>query len=368
MGIMQTASPTSPVRPTHRPRASHRAGSLQHAGSLHRARPTTRVPRRTTCIASNRSYRTSQRSSRFAMENLKWCFHRNQQYSVIALTNGGGTITERYAYGAYGTPTITDASGAVQTSSVGNNRCNYTGREYDKRLALYHYRARVYDSVAGRFCSRDPIGYFGSQWNLQQYVYGRALTLFDPSGLQPPGTMPPTTAPGGPTFPIPGPTITPGKLPPGIAPNGPIPFPKRPIPLPRPPTRLPRGRSWHWVWFDLCRELGTKIDEMGEISKSCLEHDCEAYLDELNSGIPSPPVAPPEPSESCPEDECWCCDFTNEGGASAGRGLVTANCGCRPAAECGELSEWGTGGCVEYGTADGESTNIVKPDNGPFGR
>jgi hypothetical protein len=49
-------------------------------------------------------------------------YHRNQQYSVIALTTGSGAVSERYAYSAYGTPTITDASGTVLTSSADNNR------------------------------------------------------------------------------------------------------------------------------------------------------------------------------------------------------------------------------------------------------
>ena len=72
-------------------------------------------------------------------------FHRNQQYSVVALTDSSGSIKERYSYTAYGTPTIADASGSVQTSSVENNRYTYTGREWDEGLALYHYRARMYD-------------------------------------------------------------------------------------------------------------------------------------------------------------------------------------------------------------------------------
>ena len=55
-------------------------------------------------------------------------YHRNQQYSVIALTNGGGTVTERYAYDAYGTPTVLDASGSPLASSAEGNRYTYTGR------------------------------------------------------------------------------------------------------------------------------------------------------------------------------------------------------------------------------------------------
>ncbi len=80
--------------------------------------------------------------------NLSHC-HRGQQYSIIALTNGGGTITERYAYDAYGTPTITDASGTAHTTSADNNRCTYIGREFGKTLNRYRHRARIYETVAG---------------------------------------------------------------------------------------------------------------------------------------------------------------------------------------------------------------------------
>ncbi|TWT92603.1 RHS repeat-associated core domain-containing protein [Neorhodopirellula pilleata] len=106
-------------------------------------------------------------------------YHRGQQYSVIALTNGGGTVTERYAYSAYGTPTITDDAGTTLTTSAENNRYTYTGREYDEALGLYHYRARMYDSVAGRFCSRDPIGYWDGLSLYQGYFIPWGT---DPSG------------------------------------------------------------------------------------------------------------------------------------------------------------------------------------------
>ena len=113
---------------------------------------------------------------------------RNQQYSITALTNGSGTIVERYAYTAYGQPTFFDGSGTVLSASVENNRYTYTGREWDQELHLYHYRARMYDAVSGRFCSRDPIGYLGSKWNVYEYVGSRALIHNDPTGLY--GPMP----------------------------------------------------------------------------------------------------------------------------------------------------------------------------------
>ncbi|MEZ6138560.1 MAG: RHS repeat-associated core domain-containing protein [Pirellulaceae bacterium] len=86
-------------------------------------------------------------------------YHRNQQYSVTALTDGSGAIAERYAYSAYGVPTITNASGTLRSASTYDNRYLYTGREWDDVILMYHYRARMYDAELGRFCSKDPIGY-----------------------------------------------------------------------------------------------------------------------------------------------------------------------------------------------------------------
>jgi uncharacterized protein RhaS with RHS repeats len=40
----------------------------------------------------------------------------------------------------------------------------------------------MYDSVAGRFCSRDPIGYRGSEWGLYEYVGEQPLDSVDPLG------------------------------------------------------------------------------------------------------------------------------------------------------------------------------------------
>ena len=109
-------------------------------------------------------------------------FHRKQKYSITAITDGSGTISERYAYSAYGTPTITDASGTARTMTAIGNRYLYTGREWDETLALYHYRARMYDSLAGRFCSRDPIG-FAISANV--YDAGFLSNEVDPSGESP---------------------------------------------------------------------------------------------------------------------------------------------------------------------------------------
>jgi RHS repeat-associated protein len=88
--------------------------------------------------------------------STKLYFHRNQQYSVVAVTDGSGGIEERYAYSAYGTSKIADEIGTARTANAAGSRCLFTGREWDPTISLYHYRARIYDAVSGRFLARDP--------------------------------------------------------------------------------------------------------------------------------------------------------------------------------------------------------------------
>ncbi|XZE36587.1 RHS repeat domain-containing protein [Pirellulaceae bacterium SH501] len=109
-------------------------------------------------------------------------YHRNQQFSITAVTTSSGSVAERYAYTAYGQPTILDGSGSVLSSSAINNRYTYTGREWDQTLGLYHFRARWMSGIAGRFMGRDPIGYAGSEWDLYEFVDSEALNGTDPSG------------------------------------------------------------------------------------------------------------------------------------------------------------------------------------------
>ena len=86
-------------------------------------------------------------------------YHRNHQYSVTAITTSIGAVAERYAYTAYGQPTILDASGTVLQTSNFSLRTSYTGREWDATLGLHHFRARWMSGLTGRFFTRDPIGY-----------------------------------------------------------------------------------------------------------------------------------------------------------------------------------------------------------------
>ncbi len=60
----------------------------------------------------------------------------------------------------------------------------FTGREWDKEIGLYYYRARYYDPDVGRFISEDPIGFAGGDVNLYAYVVNNPVNWVDPWGLK----------------------------------------------------------------------------------------------------------------------------------------------------------------------------------------
>lgn len=122
-------------------------------------------------------------SPHVAITNGTDSYHRNQQYSVTAITTAAGAIAERYAYTAYGLPTILNASATIIAASAISNCYTYTGREWDATLSLHHFRARWMSPIAGRFLTRDPIGYPGSEWDMYEFVRGRSLGYLDPSGM-----------------------------------------------------------------------------------------------------------------------------------------------------------------------------------------
>jgi RHS repeat-associated protein len=83
-------------------------------------------------------------------------YHRNQLYSIYSVTNSVGAVMERYAYAAYGQPTVLDSSAnAISASAISNRYC-YTGREWDATTGLFYFRARWMSGLIGRFLNRDP--------------------------------------------------------------------------------------------------------------------------------------------------------------------------------------------------------------------
>ena len=104
--------------------------------------------------------------------------------SVLAIADEDGEIVERYHYDAWGRVTITDAAGLPLAESALGNRFGFQGREQSWATGLTYFRSRYYDSVTGRWLSKDRIGIAGG---LNQYVaFGNnPVNFLDPFGLDP---------------------------------------------------------------------------------------------------------------------------------------------------------------------------------------
>jgi RHS repeat-associated protein len=96
--------------------------------------------------------------------------HADRQGSIIATSSASGAVTA-YTFGPYGEP-----------SSWGPMRFAYTGQIALPEAQLYHYKARVYDPMMGRFLQTDPKGYDAGDTNLYAYVGDDPEDGTDPSG------------------------------------------------------------------------------------------------------------------------------------------------------------------------------------------
>lgn len=101
----------------------------------------------------------------------KTYYHQDKLGSVIALTDAGGAVTNRYAYDPFG--------GAVSMTGTTHG---FTGQRFDADTGLYHYKARYYSPKLGRFLQPDPAGYSDGP-NMYSYASNSPLNATDPSGL-----------------------------------------------------------------------------------------------------------------------------------------------------------------------------------------
>ena len=95
--------------------------------------------------------------------------HADERGSIIATSNSSAVATI-YKYGPYGEP-----------DAWTGPRFKYTGQAALPEASLYHYKARVYDPVLGRFLQTDPVGYAGGT-NLYSYVTSDPLNFRDDTG------------------------------------------------------------------------------------------------------------------------------------------------------------------------------------------
>lgn len=101
-------------------------------------------------------------------------YTRDHIGSICELSDSGGNIHARYSYDPYGV--------RIKLSGDVDSSFGYTGHYFHQSSGLNLALYRAYDSMTGRWISRDPVREAGGL-NLQSYVFNNPVNLVDPSGL-----------------------------------------------------------------------------------------------------------------------------------------------------------------------------------------
>ena len=102
--------------------------------------------------------------------NRHWLL-ADERGSVIAVTDGTGTVTQINKYDPYGVPDSENAG-----------RFQFTGQMWIPEVKLYHFKARAYHPGLGRFLQPDPSGFAGGP-NLYAYASDDPVNEIDSTGL-----------------------------------------------------------------------------------------------------------------------------------------------------------------------------------------
>ena len=108
-------------------------------------------------------------------------YHYDRVGSTLALTDGDGAVTDKYAYSPYGEPLGREGASTQPFTFVGAFGIRAEG-------PLYQMRARYYDPLTARFLSRDPRSpLLADVRTLDPYLYalGNSTRYIDADGAAP---------------------------------------------------------------------------------------------------------------------------------------------------------------------------------------
>jgi RHS repeat-associated protein len=92
----------------------------------------------------------------------------------LVVNSADGTIVQRLDYDEFGRVT--------QNTNAGFQPFGFAGGLYDGQTTLVRFGARDYDAVAGRWTSKDPLGFSGEEANLYSYLGNDPVGYYDPEG------------------------------------------------------------------------------------------------------------------------------------------------------------------------------------------
>ena len=108
-------------------------------------------------------------------------YHNDLLGSPVAATDASGHVIWRESYRPYGERLTNDPASTA-------NDVWYTSRRQDADTGLVYMGARYYDPVAGRFVSKDPVGFDeGNVQSFNRYAYANdnPYRYVDPDGREP---------------------------------------------------------------------------------------------------------------------------------------------------------------------------------------
>jgi RHS repeat-associated protein len=106
-------------------------------------------------------------------------------FNNLSIVHYAGVLIEENHYYPYGLL----MEGITPESSVNGliNKYKYSNEELQLEMSLnqYHFGARFYDPVTGRFNVIDPLADFAAPYSSYHYAFNNPLTYNDPNGLWP---------------------------------------------------------------------------------------------------------------------------------------------------------------------------------------
>ncbi len=94
----------------------------------------------------------------------------------LVVNTATGQVAQRMDYDAWGNVT--------QDTSPGFQPFGFAGGLYDRDTGLVRFGLRDYDPAAGRWITKDPLGFSGGDTNLYTYASNDPVNRIDPTGLE----------------------------------------------------------------------------------------------------------------------------------------------------------------------------------------